>query len=107
MAVSGAMNRDPDFSCGDQEVVAGRTWAEVVHRRDSGLRNDAGAELHSLVLNLPDGSRFRQVTAVVALGEGDVDLVAVGSVVAVDVADADDLWVQVDLDQARAERGGD
>ncbi|HPU39275.1 MAG TPA: hypothetical protein PLS63_06850 [Microthrixaceae bacterium] len=104
-AASDATNRDLDSSSGGGEPPSGAARAEVVHRRDSGLRNDAGSHLHSLVLNLRGGARFQQVTTVVALEASDLDLFQAGSVVPVRVIDEIDLRVEVDLDRARAERG--
>jgi hypothetical protein len=76
-----------------------------VRRRGSGLRNDAGQELHTLVLNLVDVSTPVQLTAVVALDPDDLDLVEVGSEVPVGVLGERAQVVAVDIDRARSERG--
>ncbi len=77
----------------------------MVRRRGSGLRNDDGVELHSLVLNLLEGSASVQVTAVVALDDAELDLVREGAEVPVAVLGDRAKVVAVDLDRARAERG--
>ncbi len=96
----------PEHPCAGPGPHRGAVRAEVVRRRSSGLRNEAGLELHSLVLNLHVGDRPRQVTAVVALERSDLelDLCRKGSVVPVRLTDEVDLRVEVDLDLARYER---
>ncbi|UDY34707.1 hypothetical protein [Dermatobacter hominis] len=79
--------------------------AVVVRRRGSGLRNEHGQELHTLVLNLVEGSTPVQMTAVVALDPSELDLVDVGAEVPVAVLGERGQVVAVDIDRARAERG--
>ena len=79
--------------------------AVVVRRRGSGLRNEDGQELHTLVLNLVGVSTPVQLTAVVALGASELDLVQVGAEIPVAVLGDGVQVVAVDIDRARAERG--
>ena len=80
-----------------------------MRRRGSGLRNDDGLELHTLVLNLVEGSTPVQLTAVVALEQSELDLIEVGAEVPVAVMEVlgeRGRVVAVDLARARAERRG-
>lgn len=87
--------------------------AVVVRRRGSGLRNDDGLELHTLVLNVQgagdasDRAAALQLTAVVALAAEEVDLVDEGAEVPIAVLEERGRVVAVDLARARAERRRD
>jgi len=80
----------------------------VVRRRASGLRNDKGIELHTLVLNVLSSEGRSgpavQLTAVVALEPDELGLVTEGAEVPIAVLDGRGRVVAVDLDQARVER---
>jgi hypothetical protein len=98
---------DPSPEPTPQEILRRGTPARavVVRRRASGLRNEDGLELHTLVLNLVDVSTPVQLTAVVALDRSELGLVADGAEVPVAVLGDRGRVVAVDLDRARAERG--
>lgn len=76
----------------------------MVRRRGSGLRNEHGIELHTLVLNLGVGDAAVQLTAVAALDEADLELVQEGAEVPVAVLGDRVKVVAVDLAEARNER---
>ncbi|HPG15799.1 MAG TPA: hypothetical protein P5193_08025 [Microthrixaceae bacterium] len=80
------------------------TRAVVVHARSSGLRDDQGRELFTLVLNVREGVGSVQLTAVVALDETETDLVAEGADLPVAVLANRGRIVAVDLTRARQER---
>lgn len=82
--------------------------AVVVRLRASGLRNERGVELHTLVLNVlstegPTGPAV-QLTAVAALEPDELDLVREGAEIPISVLDGRGRVVAVDLDRARVER---
>lgn len=75
-----------------------------MHARSSGLRDDQGRELFTLVLNVREDDGSVQLTAVVALDETETDLVAEGADLPVALLVDRGRVVAVDLTRAKQER---